>query len=188
MLSQLVPDDLNGILVGFGLVLLAAITLALKVKEYLKKSVEVPGLGYGSIPYIGSWVGAIRFTLNPREHVRLGYDRYHNGIFKISTLQREHVIVCDKAKIQEFVSAPDTVLSIEDALEQDIQGRWTIGYGLWDHLYHISYVRTQFAPNMVKRFCGMQREVQNSLDELVGDPEGTFAYRPFSISSLLNRL
>ena len=112
------------------LTLLAAIIFIWRVRDYFRKSVDVPGIGYGSIPYLGSWQGAIGLTINPRKYVQLGYNRYRGDIFKVPTIQREQIIVCDKEKVQEYLSAPDYVLSIEDALEQDIQGRWNIGYGL----------------------------------------------------------
>lgn len=147
-------------------------TFISKIYLHLRKCVDVPAVGYGPLPYLGSWIGAIRFSLNPRKYIQRGYDIYRSGVFKISTIQREHVIVCDKSKIDEFLAAPDTVLSNADALEEDVQGRWTIGYALWDHLFHISYVRAQFAPNMVRRFDGMQEEIQICFDEYIGHPDG----------------
>lgn len=152
-------------------------TIIAKIHLHLRKSVTVPAIGYGPLPYLGSWIGAIRFTLNPRKYIQQGYDSYQSGIFKISTIQREHIIVCGKSKINEFLAAPDSVLSNADALEEDVQGRWTIGYALWDHLFHISYVRTQFAPNMVKRFDEMQEEIQSCFDEYIGRLDGEILRR-----------
>jgi hypothetical protein len=149
-----------------------AATFLSRFHQHVKKSADVPGVGYGSLPYISSWQGAIAFTFNPRALIQLGYNKYRSGIFKISTLQREHIIVCDRQKIQEYLSAPDHVLNIEDSLEQNIQGTWTIDYGLWDHLFHISFVRSRLAPNLASRFAGMQNEISSSLDTVIGDPQG----------------
>jgi hypothetical protein len=158
-------------LVAILVVLLSTVWVS-RIRQHFEKSVDVPAIGYGSVPYIGSWQGAVAFTLNPRAYIQRGYEKYRSGIFKISTLQREHIIVCDQKKILEYISAPDDVMSIEGALEQDIQGRWTISYGLWDHLFHIPFIRSRLAPNLVNRFAGMQEEISLSLDTFIGDPLG----------------
>lgn len=44
-----------------------------------------------------------------------GYDKYKDGYFRISTPQYEYVVVSDYHKINEFLGAPEDMLSFIDS-------------------------------------------------------------------------
>jgi hypothetical protein len=107
MIAQLLPSIVLKYSWATLFCLLVIVNIVWRIHEHFKKSVNVPSVGYGAFPYVGSWLGALRFSLDPRKYILLGWRQYGNGIFKISTIQREHVVVCDKGLIQEFLSALD---------------------------------------------------------------------------------
>jgi hypothetical protein len=47
-----------------------------------------------------------------------GYQKYRSSYFKISTFQREYIVVSSQDKIQEFLAAKDDVLSSQEAANE----------------------------------------------------------------------
>jgi hypothetical protein len=74
----------------------------------------VTSVGFVPIPIIGSWVAAYRFMRDPFRLIQEGIKKTTNGMFRISTLQGEYVLVTDRNKVAEYLKAPDTVLNMQD--------------------------------------------------------------------------
>ena len=52
---------------------------------------------------------------SPESHILEGCKKYGDGYFRISTIQDEIVVVSDYDKINEYLRAPDNVLSFVDS-------------------------------------------------------------------------
>lgn len=85
-----------------------------KLAHALVVQPKVPSVGFVFIPVIGSWIAAYRFMKNPLSLVLEGTAKAKNGMFRISTLQGEYVLVTDRSKVAEYLKAPDTVLNAQD--------------------------------------------------------------------------
>lgn len=63
--------------------------------------------------------------LHPQKYITEGYRKYKGGMFRISTLNNEMVIVADADKILEYLAAPDDVVSFfessKDVSEHPLQ-------------------------------------------------------------------
>jgi hypothetical protein len=57
--------------------------------------------------------------------VREGVAKSSTGMFRISTIQGEYVLVTDRHKVAEYLRAPDSVLNAQDGAN-DVGGRTVI--------------------------------------------------------------
>lgn len=139
------------------------------VATYLK-SPKAPGIGYGSVPLVGPYRGAIRFLKDPKGALREGASKYKGGYFKVATHTTEYTIVADRAKVAEYLSAPDDVLSFHDSVNDFLQTEWTLGYGVAHRMYHVALVRTRFTQTIAASTPAMYSELQDCIATLVGSP------------------
>lgn len=51
---------------------------------------------------------------DPSGMVQKGYSTSRNGLFRISTLQGEYVLVTDRHKVAEYLKAPDAILNAQE--------------------------------------------------------------------------
>ncbi|KEF61463.1 uncharacterized protein A1O9_03029 [Exophiala aquamarina CBS 119918] len=111
-----------------------------------------------------------------------GYAKYAPGYFRIATVQDECVIVTDRDKVAEYLRAPDDVLSMQDAANDQQQLAFTMGYGVAHRTYHTPIVRTKLTQSIKTHLEAMQAEIQSSLDDLIGYPT---EWTPFTIYRLM---
>lgn len=136
------------------------------------RSPKVPGVGYGNVPLLGPYFGAVAFMRDPVRAMREGAKRYKSGgYFKVSTHTTEYLIVADKAKVSEYLAAPDEVLSFHDSVNDFLQTEWTLGYGVAHRMYHVALVRTKFTQTIAANTPAMYAELQNSITTLIGSPQ-----------------
>lgn len=95
---------------------------------YSSKQPKVAPVGFVPIPFVGPWVAAIRFMLEPLKLVREGMTKSSNGLFRIATLQGEYVLVTDRHKVTEYLKAPDSVLNAQDGAN-DVRARVHLAWG-----------------------------------------------------------
>ncbi|KAI1850820.1 hypothetical protein JX265_013300 [Neoarthrinium moseri] len=120
--------------------------LAVNRYQYWARTPKVMPLGFAPLPFIGPWIGAVRFLRNPNKLVREGMAKSKNGLLRIATIQGEYVLVTDRHKVAEYLKAPDSVLNAQDgsndrlALQQQ-QIPFTMGYGIGHRTYHTAVVR-----------------------------------------------
>ncbi|KAK8037959.1 hypothetical protein PG994_014726 [Apiospora phragmitis] len=146
----------------------------------------VHGMGYGHAPFFASWRGAIKFMLRPRYYLLKGYKKYKSGYFTIATLRGEYILVSDKAKMSELLTAPADVLSFLDIGADEIQSKWTLGNNAPWHLGLISGRLTQ---NIGTLTPGLFKEINDALDKYVGSPRGEYCLSGhvfFFLYSMLN--
>jgi len=154
---------------AIAILILAAIVWKLTFNR--RKTPNAPGIGYGSLPLLGTWQGVIAFMKDPEGIIARGYAHYKDSYFRVSTHSKEYLIVSDKKKIAEYLAAPDDVLSFHDCVSQFLQSEWTVGYGVTHRPYHIPLVRTKLTQNIASNIPAMLVEIQEAMNSLVGSPE-----------------
>lgn len=136
-----------------------------------RKSPKAPGIGYGSIPLLGPWRGAIAYMKDPKGTIAKGCEMYKGGYFKVASHTDELLLVADKKKVAEYLAAPDDVLSFEDSVNEFLQTEWTLGEGVAHRQYHVALVRTKLTQTIAANTPAMLREVQDVFAEQVGSPK-----------------
>ena len=96
-----------------------------------RRVAHIPGVRYGRIPGFRSWVGAYAFLRDPEGVLREGFEKYPTGTFRVATLTGENLVCNGAAKLSEYISAPDDVLNVQDAINMGIQFRWTMGNSVY---------------------------------------------------------
>ncbi|KAK5110944.1 hypothetical protein LTR62_005482 [Meristemomyces frigidus] len=137
-----------------------------------KKTSHIPSVRYGRIPGFRSWQGAYAFLSDPEATLKEGSERYPDGCFKVSTLTSENIVVSNTEKLAEYLAAPDSQLNVQDAINEGIQFRWTMGAGVYYRPYHIPIVRGKLTQNVANIVPAMQEEISGLLDGHIGQPEG----------------
>lgn len=132
------------------------------------KPANVPGIRYGTIPGLRSWQGALAFLRDPEGCLKEGYEKYPHGYFKIATITTENVVVNDADKVAEYLSAPDDVLNVQDAINNGIQFKWTMGPGVYHRPYHIPLVRGKLTQSIANTLPALQTEVSSLLNSSIG--------------------
>lgn len=79
---------------------------------------NIPGVGYGSIPLLSTWIASYRFMRQPAALVKAGVSKYNRKPFRICTLQGEYVIVSDRDMISQYLKQPDDVLGMQEAADE----------------------------------------------------------------------
>jgi hypothetical protein len=132
---------------------------------------KIPGVGFGSIPILDSWIAAYRMTKDPLALMTAAYEKYKPGYFRIATLQGEYILVTDNDKVAEYLRAPDDVLSMQDAANDQQQIPFTMGWGIGYRTYHTPIVRTKLTSSIKGHVDLMTTEIRSALDDLVGAPQ-----------------
>jgi hypothetical protein len=152
--------------------IVVVLLLALKLTKNRRKTANVPGIGYGSLPFLGPWLGAFAFMKDPEGVINAGVAQYKGGYFKIATHALEYILVTDKNKIAEYTSAPEDHLSFQDQINEFLQVEWTLGYGVAARPYHISLIRTKLTQTIASNIPSMLLEIQEAAKSLFGSPKG----------------
>ncbi|CAH0039587.1 unnamed protein product, partial [Clonostachys solani] len=166
----------RALLIGF------LIYLIINRIQYIRKTPKVASVGFPPIPFIDSYVAAIRFLLNPVKLVKEGSAKSKNGMFRIATLQGEYVLVTDRRKVAEYIKAPDSVLNMQDGSNDQQQIPYTMGYGVGYRTYHTSVVRGVLTKELGINTPKMLNEASLALDDLIGSPED---YTPIGLYDIL---
>jgi len=93
-------------------------------------------------------------------------------MIRIATHQGEYVLVADRAKVSEYLKAPDSVLSMQDGANDQQQIPFTMGYGVGHRTYHVSVIKGPVTKKINIKTPDMIEEISLALDELLGAPEG----------------
>ncbi|KAF2742828.1 cytochrome P450 [Sporormia fimetaria CBS 119925] len=150
---------------------LCLLSLVSRWWHYYRRTPKVTSVGFLPIPYIGSWVAAIRFMRRPVDVVREGMAKSRNGVFRIASLSDELILVTDKEKVAEYLRAPDSILSMQDGANDQQQIPYTLGYGVAYRTYHNSVVKKQVTPNIPNFSDAMVDEMAASFTEQIGKPK-----------------
>ncbi|KAK5953726.1 hypothetical protein OHC33_004995 [Knufia fluminis] len=147
-----------------------------------RKRANVPGVGFSSIPVLSSWIAAYRFTRAPLKLMTEGVTKYKPGYFRIATIQGEYVMVTDRNKVQEFLRQPDDVLSFQEAVNDQQQIPFTMGWGIGHATYHNQVVRVHLTKSLENRIEDMVDETRHAFDDLIGSPTD---YQPIHIYKVI---
>ncbi|KAK3387830.1 cytochrome P450 [Podospora didyma] len=130
---------------------------------------KIPAIGYSSIPisFLQTWTGSKGFMRQPIEFMKEGYRKHKASIFRIAMPDQEWMIVADQAKITEYLSAPDDVISMDDSL---FQTQYTVGKAIADNKFHVAVVRTSVTQSIAASIDTMREEIRRTFDELIGSP------------------
>lgn len=138
---------------------------------------HIPSFRYGSIPGFKSWIGTFRFMRDPAKFFQAGFEEHKDqqgssSCFRFSDLYEEIVVICDKKKVEEYFTAPHSVLSGWERHKEDIQIKWTMGHAMFDNPYPIQVIR-RIATSTISVFLeGGQEEVQATLRSQIGESNG----------------
>lgn len=150
------------------IIILAAVVWKLAFNR--RRTANAPGIGYGSLPVVGTWQGVITFLKDGEGTIARGYTQYKDSYFRVSTHTMEYLIVSDEKKIAEYLAAPDDVLSFHDWITGLLQSEWTMGHGVTNQTYHIPVVRTKLTQSIASKVPAMLVEIQEAINSLVGLP------------------
>ncbi len=120
--------------------------------------------------------------MNPVKLTTEGYEKYKPGFFRIATIMGEYVIVTDRNKVQEYLRAPDDVLSFQDAANDQQQIPFTMGWGIGYRTYHAPIIRTQLTSSIKDRCDEMADEAKHAVADEIGSPAD---YQPIPIYPVL---
>jgi hypothetical protein len=146
-------------------------TIVWKLVLNRRRVPNVPGIGYGSLPFLGKWQGVLTFMLYPNDTLARGYAQYKNSYFRVSSHSLEYIIVSDKKKIAEYLAAPENVLSFYDSVNDSLQADWTLGFGVVNRPYHVPLIRTKFTQSITSKVPAMLFEVEDAMNSLIGSLE-----------------
>ncbi|KAH8886638.1 cytochrome P450 [Thozetella sp. PMI_491] len=151
--------------------LAAALITATRVLLYSSSS-KITGIGYGPVPvdFIGRWCGAIAFLLYPVECMSAGYSDHKGTCFRISTLDSEVVMVPDRAKVVEYLDAPEDVIDACKGQDDITQMKYTFGE-LASSTLTATLVRTKLTQHIGRSIPAMREEIRASLDREIGAPD-----------------
>ncbi|KPI43088.1 Ent-kaurene oxidase [Cyphellophora attinorum] len=145
--------------------------------SYYRRAPKVLAVGFWPVPYLGSWVAAIKFMLWPVDMVKEGIKKSKNGIFRIATLNDEFVLVTTKDKVAEYLKASDSVLSMQDGANDQQQIPFTMGFGVAYRTYHNIVVRKKITPSIPAFTPIMVDEISAALTQEIGTPQD---YKPIT--------
>ncbi|KAJ6527089.1 cytochrome P450 [Mycena capillaripes] len=130
----------NSVLLGLcgGLALVAFASLRKAFHD--PRLEEIPIVGYPWF-FFGYW-DALKFLVNATDFIQQGYDRYPEGIFRVSRLWGWEFVVCGPKLIKEVGSVPENVLSFYAGLDEEVQARFTLGSALAENPYHQRAMRS----------------------------------------------
>ncbi|KAF7777679.1 hypothetical protein Agabi119p4_3751 [Agaricus bisporus var. burnettii] len=121
---------------------------------------SIPTIGYSGV--LTSYLTALKWITHGNELVQEGYDRYPAGKFKIANVARWMVVFTGRQFLDEFRKAPDEVLSFQEAMNDEMQIKYTMGKALAEDQYHIGTVRSSITRNLAVRFDEIKDEIQES--------------------------
>jgi len=162
-----------------------ALLVAAVVKRWLhyhRRAPKVPAIGFLPIPYVGSWIAAVKFMLYPVACVRSGIAETNNGMFRIATLSDEFIVVANKEQVAEYLKSPDSVLSMQDGANDQQQIPFTMGFGVAYRTYHNVVVHKQITPRIPSFTPVMVSEIEHSFKEQIGLPE---EFTPISLYGVI---
>jgi hypothetical protein len=147
------------------------------ISDFRSETNKIPSISYAPFPLppsLSRWFGAFHFTRAPLAVLQTGYLQYkhHPGLFRISTLDREVVVVADPQKTAELLAAPDDVISMKPTTEDILQVRYTVGPTVTRHMFHAPLVRTRLTRGIGGVIGMMEEECGRCLDGEVGEPSG----------------
>ncbi|KAF8869636.1 cytochrome P450 [Gymnopilus junonius] len=119
---------------------------------------HVPTVG-GSSGVISSYFSALRFYFHGHKIIQEGYDKYHDSVFKVSTMSGWRVIICGRQMIEDVGRAPNKSMSFHSALTELLQAPYTLGLAGLTDPYHIPFTQA----SLTKRFASTHLDIKDEI-------------------------
>ncbi|KAF8528499.1 cytochrome P450 [Hysterangium stoloniferum] len=129
-----------------------------------------PAIGGSDI--FSSYKSAMDVTKHGKDMIQTGYDTYKSGIFRVSQLDRWHIIVSGRKYISEIASAPNGVFSTTAALEEILFTKYLLGPTITRNPYHIELVRVNLTRSLSAIFADVKEEIGLAFKDSIPLTEG----------------
>ncbi|EDR00469.1 uncharacterized protein LACBIDRAFT_255302, partial [Laccaria bicolor S238N-H82] len=107
---------------------------------------NVPAVGCEG--FLASYWSAFQFIRKANVILQEGYQKHKNGVFKIPLVDRWLVVVTGDQLLDNLRTAPESVLSMWDAMLDLLQLDHTLGRQFRENPYHDSIIRTTLTKNL----------------------------------------
>lgn len=146
-----------------GATALYAVTRVFQAWKERFKLRHVPSVG-PSAPLL-SYYGALQFFKRAPDVLHNGYQKYRGHVFKIPLMTGWVVAVSGRDRVEELRKASDDVVSFQEAVNEMVQIKYTLGEELATDPYHVDTVRAPLTRNIATRFDEVQDEIEVAFAE-----------------------
>ncbi|KAG9310086.1 cytochrome P450 [Chiua virens] len=159
----------NGLRVLSFVPVVASIVAAPIVIPRLFKSSNLDAIPtIGSNSWFGSWLAGYKFYVNAIDLIQEGYEKYNRAPFKITDISHWIVVLSSRQHVEEIRKAPDDVLSLREAKNDEVKLEYTMGSELFHNPYHIEVVRAQLTRSINTRHPEIIDEISAAFEESLG--------------------
>ncbi|ESK88592.1 cytochrome p450 [Moniliophthora roreri MCA 2997] len=140
---------------------------------------SLPTRGLNSL--ILSYINGVMNCFDGRDSVRRACLKHEGHLFTYPQLGKWFVLARSSSHIHDLCNAPEDILSMEEAAEELLQLRHTVGPLFCQETYHITAIRTSLNSNVSQRLRELIDEVICCYKECVGsriDPEDEWTAIP----------
>ncbi|KAJ6623269.1 cytochrome P450 [Mycena sp. CBHHK59/15] len=130
--------------------------------------------GQGTIPaLVGSkgpvsrFLAVVQFLRHPIDVVTKGYRQDRSGVFRMPVLFDWYYVASGRKRVLEIASAPEHILSFNQAFEDSSQSKYTIGAEITDNPYHAVAVRGSMTRNLGRCFPQVRDEIVHAFDDVL---------------------
>ncbi|KAJ6542513.1 cytochrome P450 [Mycena vulgaris] len=120
----------------------------------------------GSEGLVSSYMAALHFMRHATDVIQQGYDRYPGGIFRTPTFFRWDYVANGSQRIKEIASAPESVLSFNEATADGLQADYTMGPQILNTPYHGPVLRGGLTRNLGRCFPQMRDEIVHAFEDV----------------------
>ncbi|KAF8555102.1 cytochrome P450 [Imleria badia] len=121
----------------------------------------------GSSTWLGSWGPGLKYLTNAVDVVQEGYDKHKSAPFRAAKLYHWTFIFGSRKHVEEVRRAPDDTLSLQDALNDELQAEYTLGPEIQHNPYHVSIVRSQLTRNLGALHPEIRNEIVTAFDDVL---------------------
>ncbi|KAF5327947.1 hypothetical protein D9758_016776 [Tetrapyrgos nigripes] len=126
---------------------------------------KIPTIGPAG--FLSSWFAGVKFVKNARALIQEGYDKFHGRPFKIRMPDQWIVVATGTDLLNDIRKAGDDELSFDEATDDLIQARYTVGPELLKSRYHLNVVRGSLTRSIQSTFAEVRDEIQEAFQDEV---------------------
>ncbi|KAJ6568484.1 cytochrome P450 [Mycena capillaripes] len=142
----------------------------MRISKIQKNESTIPAL-IGGDGRISRWLASAEFLRNGMQVLAKGYRQNPSGVFRVPILLRDWLyVVCGSKYVQEIASAPDHMLSFDEALREvyyPLHGNYTMGKEHVQNPYHILSVRGSLTRSLGRCFPEVRDEMNQAFDDVL---------------------
>ncbi|KAJ6605583.1 cytochrome P450 [Mycena vulgaris] len=112
-------------------------------------------------------MAALQFMRHATDVIQQGYDRYPGGIFRTPTFFRWDYVANGSQRIKEIASAPESILSFNEATADGLQADYTMGPQILNTPYHGPVLRGGLTRNLGRCFPQMRDEIVHAFEDVL---------------------